>query len=297
MRVTEETEPIEPGLYPGMTREAYDEVDALNQSTIKLAYEKSLYHARMKQLDHSAPSEALVHGNALHTLILEPELFSERYGPMPVNDKGAKHTVRTGAGASAWAAYEEDYPGRIPIKQTRIDELKHIREMVMLNPTARVLLENASYKETSFFWEHPDYGFMCKGQVDVLTEYQGWTWAIDLKSALDASVLGFRRAVGNYGYMVQHHWYIEGLNEIAEAERRFGFVAFEKDFPYAVMVHELDAELVFEGRHRCDRISRKWEKAQESGTFPGYPQGMNTLTGAKWMMTHEYDEEVEPDAE
>lgn len=286
---------MEPGLYPEMTREEYDDVDALNQSTIKLAYDKSLYHARMKQLDRSAPSEALVDGNALHTLVLEPELFSQRYGPMPVTDKNAKHSLRTGAGAAAWAQYDEDYPGRIAIKQTKINAFKAIREMILNHPTARALIEKASFKETSFFWEHPDYGFLCKGQIDLLTEYEGWTWAIDLKSALDASELGFRRAVGNYGYMVQNVWYLAGLNEIAPAERRFGFIAFEKDFPYAVQVHELDAELEFEGRHRCDRISRDWSRAQEDGLYPGYGSGIHILTGSKWMMTHEREEWEQPD--
>jgi hypothetical protein len=280
-------ESIEPGLYPGMSREEYDEVDALNQSTIKVAYERSLYHARMKQLEVSTPSDALVEGNALHTLILEPELFDERYAPTPVTDKNARHSIRTKAGLAAWEHYEEEHAGKHPIKATRILELKAVREMVMSHPLARVLIENATYKETSFFWEHPEYEFLCKGQFDLLTEHKGWTWVIDLKSALDASENGFRRAVGNYSYMVQDPWYIDGLNAIAPAERRFGFVAFEKDFPNAVQIHELDAELVFEGRFRCDVVAQQWAKAQETGLYPGYPTGINTLTGSKYMMTHE----------
>lgn len=277
---------MKPGLYPAMPRDEYDAVDALNQSTIKVAYDQSLYHARAKQLEHKAPSDALIEGNALHTLILEPDLFEKRYADMPVTDKNVKHTRRTGAGATAWEEYDEKNSDKIPIKATRIAELKDVRDMVLKSPITKSLLDNATYKECSFFWEHPEFGFPCKGQLDLLTELDGWTWAIDLKSAIDASTIGFRKAVGNYGYMAQHHWYLEGLNEIAPADRRFGFVAFEKAYPHAIMMHELDPELVFEGQHRCDRISHKWNQSIKDGTYPSYPGGINVLTGSKWMMTH-----------
>jgi ATP-dependent exoDNAse (exonuclease V) beta subunit len=278
---------MEPGLYPGMSREQYDEVEALNQSTIKVAYERSLYHARMKQLEVKTPSDALIEGNALHTLILEPELFDKRYGPMPVTEKNAKHSIRTKAGLTAWEQYEDTHAGKHPIKATRIEELRAIRDQVLTHPLTSELIANAIHKETSFFWEHPDYGFLCKGQFDLLTEYNGWTWIIDLKSAADASKEGFRRAVASYGYMVQDAFYTDGLNEIAPADRRFGFVAFEKEFPYAIQIHELDPELRFEGRFRIDTVCKQWAEAQETGIYPGYPPGINVLTGPRWAMTHE----------
>lgn len=275
------------GIYPGMKREEYDGVFALNQTAIKTAYDKSLKHALHDLQQPKEPTEALKEGNALHTLILEPEHFDDRYAPMPVNDKGDRHNRRTNAGNEAWSIFEKEHPGKWPIKPARIAELREIREAVLRHPIARGMIENASHRELSCFWQHPDYDFDCKGQVDLVTEHQGWSWVVDLKSAIDASPRGFSRAVANYGYMIQAAWYLDGLAQIAPADRRFAWLAFEKSAPYDVCIHECDPENLFEGRFRCDTIASRWAKALETDRFEGYPVEIQQTEGMRWAMTHE----------
>lgn len=275
------------GLHPDMDRNEYEDVFALNQSSIKTAYDRSLMHARY-QLNHpSEPSEALVEGNALHTLILEPSKFNDEYAPMPVDANGSKLARRTKAGAKAWAEYEDEHGDKIPMKQKRIEELMGTREAVLKHPVARQMVENAKHVEVPFFWEHPEYGFDCKGQFDLLTTYKDWTWCVDLKSAVDASKAGFARAVSNFGYMIQEHWYLEGLHAIAPARRRFAFIVFEKDPPHAVGVYTLDDRNRFEGAYRCNAISAKWAGALETDRFSGYSPVIEQVGAKPWAMTHE----------
>ena len=285
---------MEPGLYPGMDRSEYDAVDALNQTTIKIAYEKSLLHARAEQLQSSEPTEAKIIGLALHTLILEPELFQERFAPMPVNAKGDKWNRRFQDGAIAWDIFDDEHPGCHAIKQAKIDELYIMRASVLRDPTCREIIEAASFQEVSFFWEHPDYGFACKGQADLISQYEGWSWCVDVKSTKDASPLGFSKEIGTFSYMVQGAWYLEGLNEIAEAERRYGFIAFDKSTPFCASFYELDPENLMEGRYRCDTVARKWQAGIEAGEFGAYPGGITQTKPQGYAMTHrnQFDEEV-----
>lgn len=284
---------MDAGVYRNLTRDQYESIDALNQSTIKIAYEKSLAHARWELMHPSESTPAQMEGNAFHTLLLEPALFEKRFAPMPVNDQGDRLSRRTKVGEAAWAKFELEHPEAFPIKPARIEEMRIIRERIMMHPTARRLIEDASMREFTAVWKHPIHGFRCKAQIDLLTKWNGWTVICDVKSALDASPGGFSRAAANYGYMVQAHWYTEGLYEIARADRRFMFLAFEKDPPYAVCVHELAADFMIEGRHRCEVVSRKWAKAIDTGKYPAYPNEPQTLGSPQWALTHARMEEDE----
>lgn len=284
---------METGLHPRLARDAYEAIDALNQSTIKVAYDQSLHHAHWQHTHPSPSTDAQLEGNALHTLILEPEFFDARFAAMPVNPKGDRLSRRTGEGEKAWSAFDSEHPGKHPIKPGRIEELRRIAESVRNHRGARELIERAAYREVTAVWEHPMYGFPCKGQIDLLTVWNGWSVIADLKSCLDASPRGFARAVSNYSYMIQAHWYTEGLAEIARADRRFMFIAFEKDPPHAVCIHELSAELMVEARFRCNRISSLWDQCRRSNSWPGYPTEPQIVAGAPWDMTYRREESID----
>lgn len=285
---------MEPGLYPDMNRPEYDAELALNYSTIKIAHEKSMMHAYEKLLNPTESTADQVIGQALHTLILEPEHFTARFAPMPVNSKGTKLSRATADGAIAWDRFDDEHEGKHAIKSSKIAELMVMRENVMRHPVAKAMIENATYRETSFFWDHPEYDFECKGQFDLLTEWEGWSYCVDVKSTKDASPAGFEQEIAKYSYMIQHVWYLEGLNQIAAADRRFAYIAFEKTHPFPVCIHELDPLNVFEGKFRCDEIAAKWDRALDDGKFPGYPGGVNVALAKRWAMHHEraYDEDA-----
>lgn len=282
-----------PGIYTDVPREEYDAIVALNQTTIKVAYDKSLYHADYSLRHPSKPTQALIEGQALHTLILEPHLFDKRYAPMPVNEKGDKLSRRTKIGNEAWMVYDHEHGDKIPLKPSVIDDMANVRLSVRNHPVAAEMIDKADYTEAVVLWEHPTYGFPCKAQIDLFTNYSGWTWITDLKSARDASPMGFSRAIANYGYFCQAAWYLEGLNTLGEAERRFGFIAFEKEAPYGTAVYEIDPMSLYEGQHRCDKIAKRWARSLEKGTFEGYSVGVEMSSHMKWAMTHELEESHE----
>ena len=160
----------------------------------------------------------------------------------------------------------------------------------MRNKDARAMIEGQVAIEASFFWDHPEYDFECKGQFDLLTTLHGWTVVADIKSCEDASQDGFEKAVASFSYMIQHAWYLEGLNAIQEGEREFRFIAVEKSHPYLCAVYQLDPLNVYEGKYRCDKVAKQWDRALETDTWPGYPGGTNIARSKKYAMSHEREE-------
>jgi exodeoxyribonuclease VIII len=278
---------MEPGIYEGISREEYDSIEALNQSTIKVAWEKSLYHAHYQNLHEKDPTDAMIMGQALHTSILEPHLFNDRYATMPVNEKGDRLNKRTKVGADAWSAYESEHGTKIPLKPAAIEDIRLATAHIRSHPAASSMLDAALSKEVAIVWTHPEYGFKCKALIDLITLYEGWTWIVDVKSTTDASPAGFSRTVANYSYMIQAAWNIDGLNQVAPAERRFGFIAFEKEAPYGTAVYEIDPLSLYEGRYRCDKIAAKWARALKTGWFEGYSNVPVMTDSKQWAMTHE----------
>lgn len=282
--------PPEPGLYPGLPEDEYRAWDALNQSTIKIAAERSLLHARYAQTNPKPVTDAQIEGQAFHLLLLEPEKHAERFAECPVDDKGRRHRRDTAKGKEAWAAFEDANPLAWPLKRDVMNEHLLMREGVFRNPTARDLIENAAAKEVSACWHHPEYGFPCKGRFDLYTEYLNYGVIADIKTSKNASWEKFRKDAVDYGYVIQSPWYLDGLAEVSPADRRFLFIVIEKDPPYGCQVHELTSLSMFEGRHRIRKVCAGWARALEEDSFPSYPSGISQLSVPKWALTHEWEE-------
>lgn len=283
--------PPEPGLYH-WTRGQYENVFALNQSTIKLAYERSLAHAKHELDIPSPPTDAMIEGIAGETLILEPELFWERFAIMPVDDKGRKHSRRTGAGNAAWTAYDEEHGGKWPLKETKIRELMKTAQRVSSSSATSELVQNAAVidgrpaVQMTAIWEHPEYGFLCKAQIDLISLWKDWTVVVDLKKCADASRRGFSRQNASLSYFVQAWWYLEGLNAIAEADRKWMNLCYEVEPPYGVAAYLQDDESLWEAKFRCEEVAFQWDKALTTGHFPGYSTEPEETEPQPWAMTH-----------
>jgi len=283
----------EPGLHQGVSDEEYFSWEALNNSTIKRVVEKSVLHAHYELSHPSTPTDPQMEGRAFHAMLLQPEIFKTEFAEMPVTEKGIKHRRDTKKGAEAWDKYEEEHPNAWPLKKVMVLKHEAMRESIMRNPTARTLIENASMMEACSVWEHPEYGFPCKAKFDIYGTFEGYGTITDVKTTVDASDAAWTRAVDNFGYVTQAPWYLDGLNELSEAERRFLFIAVEKTPPYAVQVHELNSLAMFEGRYRIRKVCAKWDKALRTKSFPSYQGGVNLHGLAAWALTHEREEEVD----
>lgn len=259
------------GLYPGLSRAAYESIDAINVSKLE-HFDRSAAHAREAITHPALPTKAMDFGTAFHCAILEPIRFSEAYVGAPKVDR------RTKEGKAAWAAFEAEHPNAIVLDMDDFTAVSRMRDAVWSHPVAKELLSGPGHNEVGIVFEHEPTGLLCKSLIDRIGVFDDWTWVLDAKSTADASRQGFRKSIKNYHYGAKAAFYLDGCNAVAPRTRRFAWIAVEKDAPYAVAIYEPDEEALRAGRIKYERWMRQYLDAITTGVWPGYPTDIQPLT-------------------
>jgi hypothetical protein len=154
---------------------------------------------------------------------------------------------------------------------------------VRAHPGAAALFEDGR-PEVSLFWEDWAHGVARRARLDWLTVHGGGSaTVVDLKTCASAEPQAIGKAVANFGYHMQHAWYVDGVHALGLADDiRFLFVFVEKAPPHLVTVVELDGEAVRVGRARNDQALRIFADCEASGRWPGYADGAVTVSLPRW---------------
>ena len=272
-------EPIETpgvGLHENVPEHVYRRWDAVSQSTL-WTFRRSAAHARHAFLNPTSTAATDL-GSAIHAVLLEPTKLEENYAVRPAGIDG-----RTKQGKAALAAFRAQNEGRIILDSRDVFEtLRGVRDAVLDHPVALDLLNTApGFTEVSFRWR--DGEVECKGRADRIVEYDGDEVVVDVKSTLDASERGMARSVEQYGYALQASFYLDGLDAIEPAPRRFFLLACEKEPPYAIGLYELDLVWLDYGRNLYRRFLAEWERCKKSGLWPAYPTSCQVLEAPEWV--------------
>jgi exodeoxyribonuclease VIII len=197
----------------GMPFSEYQSHPAINHSGLKLI-ERSPSHYIWDKQNERKETTALKLGSAIHSAILEPKEFEEKYITAGNIDK------RTKSGKEAYAALE--MKGKIILSIDEYDTVKRCVESVYKNVTATELLKDGR-PEVSVFGSIK--GIECKCRPDWL---RSDGIVVDIKSTCDASLKEFSRSVLNYGYHSQAAFYIDVLKSNDISTLAFIFIAIEK---------------------------------------------------------------------
>jgi len=237
-----------------------------------MEFKRSPYHYWYKY--HCAayvkpePTDAMRFGDAVHTWVLEPNLWEEKFIVAPKVDR------RTKAGKASWSDFEADAQGKIIITRDEFDLIENICVAVRKEDSVAESLIADAVIEQSYFFTHATSGVQCKARPDVL---KGNVVA-DLKTAKDASYREFQRSAYNRGYFLQAAMIEQALCAHGIEMSKFVIIAVEKTPPFAVGIYILDDEALEWGRMQFDGLMEKLARHLDKndwGDFPGY--GIQTL--------------------
>jgi exodeoxyribonuclease VIII len=140
----------------------------------------------------------------------------------------------------------------------------------MAHPLASSLHKALTHKEVAVFGTARPAGgeVRLKGMIDGYSSTDGF--ALDYKSAEDASPAGARKAIWDRRYdiqEVQYRWLLDANGKVCN---NFYFILVEKVPPFAVGVYLLS-------QHSRDKTTQLWENSihdfsvcQSSGKYPAY---------------------------
>lgn len=277
-----EIETPDPGLYPDVPHAVYRGWRAASQTVLKIMRDRSPAHALEYMLHPPEPTPALLLGAAVHTAVLQPDLFRQLYARAPEADR------RTKAGREAWEAVEAEHPEATILRPEEYDLCIAIRDSVYAHPAARKLLRGQT--EVSAVWRDPWHGVLCKGRFDVIPD--GLGVIADMKTARDASPGAFSRTVYANGLYIQGAMYLMGGRALGLDVDLFAIVAVEKEPPYAVAVYNVRGEALAAGEEELGRLLETWARCMETGNWPGYPDKAVDITLPPWAW-RQVEERVE----
>lgn len=261
-----------------MTNQEYRKAEGVSRSDL-FKMSKSPQHFKYEMENPSEQSKALLFGIALHSYILEPELFDKEYAVIPACDR------RTKEGKEIYRQFLFDNEGKFLISQEDMDAIKQMSESVRSIPIANKLLEGKH--EQSFFWTDEMTKEKCKCRPDILTEIGGTTIIADLKTCESAQTDSFMKDAVKYGYDMQSYMYTEGVKKNTGKECCFVFIAIEKKPPYAVNILQADKYMMLRGEDLFREYLGMYHYCKENNNWYGYNGingDINNLSLPAWLM-------------
>lgn len=279
---------IEPGWYRDLSNEDYHGSFGTSSSQLKTLIEKTPAHLKHGMAHPTGPSDAMMIGTAVHTLVLEPDQFDNEVAVSPVLN------LRTNAGRAARDEFEAANAGKAIITEAQFDQARAMAASVLSHPMASILLQDKVAESSVYWWYRsmdPDddsrYKEMLKVRPDAIC--RDHSVIIDLKSAIDGSFTGFSKSINNFYYHVSAAMYLEGVNQcrpLLEAMGRiaytkFLFIVVENREPYLTSVYELSQEYLDIGKALYRRTLRTLREAREND-WPGYTDDIRVIEPPSW---------------
>ena len=253
---------IEQGIYLGMPEHIYFGTNAISVSGLK---DFRVAPAKYK-FGERENTTSLSIGKLWHTGLLEPHMLDVRFMPTDVARRGTK----------AWDAAEADAGSRELVKREDWDEMIAMRSSVFGQGGALIdcLTHPDMLPEVSFFWwDHPA-GVFCRGRADLLVLEHGI--AGDVKSCQHADD-EFEKAVKDYLYGWQAHFYCRGLRRLGIEIGDFVFFAIEKSKPYLTRPWVISEDDLSHADRIISQLLIEYAECLRTGIWPAYPTEIGTI--------------------
>ncbi len=185
-------------------------------------------------------------GEALHSLILEPEVFEAQYLVLDSSAPSKKKCLS-----------ESDAMQKVWLDPWQWSALAKAREAI-LNCTQAPLGDwlSRGRTELSIYWSD-ESGRRWKARPDCFTD----DVVLDLKTTLDCRPGPFARTRERMWYDLQAAHYVDAVGRLTANRCRFAYVAVETSPPYALWVHELSAAEILRATAQLEHLKTAFAAA------------------------------------
>lgn len=240
--------------------------------------------ARRRNPEEVTPAK--LDGRALHTAILEPQLFMQRYCVMPADaprdlrhHRNAKSPSPDTIASIRWYDdWEAANAGRVTLPADKYERFMAVAENIRSHPDLKPYFDAPGESEVSVFAEDPVTGLSVKCRIDRRVKISNFRIALDPKSTEDPRPDAFSRSAYAYDYFKQCAFYTDVCEWAGEPLDLFLFIAFEKEDPYGIKVYEASQDDIDFGRRQYRRALDTWAECVKNDDFPVYNTGIEVLT-------------------
>ena len=246
-----------------MTEKEYRQHPAVSRSELwKIRESPEKFKYFKEHPEESTP--ALVLGQALHKLALQPESFYDEFAVSETYDR------RTKVGKEAYTAFCEANSGKTIITAEQFQQINGMVKSMFENPMSRKILMGAASKEKEYFWIDEPTGEECKCRADIVTKIGEIPLVVDIKTTTCAETEFFMKEAVKYGYDFQSGFYCDGINKCEGVEHGFCIIAVEKEEPYAVNILMADKNFMQRGTDLFREYIGIYHECKQSGNWYGY---------------------------
>jgi hypothetical protein len=289
---TARTTPPPAGAHRDVPNDVYRSWEAASCSTLQTIFNRSPKHARHAELTPKTPTPALLEGTAIHTMILEPQRFSEHYAIAQQCTATKKSGDRCGNAAVCLVEGEwvcgvhakgkrTEQGGKELVPQPDYDRWRAIADAVASHPTAGRLVKAIEDVELSLLWADKSTACPCKARIDGVAPKLGTL--VDIKTTEDAGH-DFAKSVHRFGYYRQAAWYLAGAAAVGIEAEAFAFVAVEKQLPHDVAVYQCPDELLQLGWAEMEAVIDQYQACLAGDVWPGHADDPIWLTLPDWRL-------------
>lgn len=275
---------MKPRIEHDLSNGAYHAMPELSSTQIKdVLRTPAHFYAKHMAVDKKthAPTQTMLLGTVVHTLVLESDKFDSEYAISQKFDR------RTKQGKADAAEFDAANSRKTVIDGDLYAQAKLMADSILKHPVARLLKLPAMIPEASIFYTDAETELDCRIRPDYhLPPCEQFPngLIVDLKTTDNASYNAFNRTIVNFGYHISAAMYCDGFMQLYETDEppAFLWLIGERDAPYAVIAYSPNFETMQKGDDKKREALQIIAECMAAEEWPAYSTDILDINLPAW---------------
>jgi hypothetical protein len=230
----------------------YNDWEYITNSQLGYLKKGREYYEMMKQ-GGKIDSPALRFGNLLHTLVLEPKTYQDKFVVFNPEDRPEPTKSMASKLNKAWKETVENRDG-IVVNLEQYNRALAMRDKLLRHKEITDILDNST-KEVAKSWIDFNTMINCKGKADIVVN--GGDMLVDLKTT-SKPITDFRKSAYRYSYHRQAAFYLDGFGA-----KEFVFIVIETNEPHQIGIFRCSDNFIEQGREEYISLLEEFNKPKQ----------------------------------